>query len=340
MKEIVKASQLVPFLNTKNNSDLKFRNEAVIERKEVLVNKVESLNEEEGTVWCTITTQGVDRMGDIVASEGIDTNEFKKIPSVFINHDYSLLPVAKCLELKHMPDCIMAKMQFVLSVPVIKNIFELVKAGVMKGISIGFDAKEVILKGSKAWDGICKSLKLNDTDKEKAIRIISKWELYEFSLVSIPANSDCYTKSLKDAKQEVSPELIKYLGIKELKNEPEVKAEVKQEVTEVKEVTKENVAEVVKDILKEVVGEEVKPEVKPEVKEEVKQEVKPEIKPEIKTEVKEEIKEVVAPEVIEIIPHVKRYIQVIQTPEETNEYIQKSIEARLRGKTRIVIVGQ
>ena len=337
MKEIVKASQLVPFLNTKNNSDLKFRNEAVIERKEVLVNKVESLNEEEGTVWCTITTQGVDRMGDIVASEGIDTNEFKKIPSVFINHDYSLLPVAKCLELKHMPDCIMAKMQFVLSVPVIKNIFELVKAGVMKGISIGFDAKEVILKGSKAWDGICKSLKLNDTDKEKAIRIISKWELYEFSLVSIPANSDCYTKSLKDAKQEVSPELIKYLGIKELKNEPEVKQEIKSEVKEeVKEVTKENVAEVVKDILKEVVGEEVKQEIKSETKEEVKEEVK-----EAKEEVKQVIKEVVAPEpVIEIIPHVKRYIQVIQTPEETNEYIQKSIEARLRGKTRIVIVGQ
>jgi len=214
-QNIVKASSLIPFLNQKNKSDVKFNQLANIERKEVFVNEIKTLNEEEGTVYCTVTTQDIDRTGDIVLANGCDTSEFKKIPSCYINHDYSLLPIASCEELIHKDGGIEAKMKFVLSVPAIKNIFELVKAGAMKGISIGFEANDVVLKGTKAFNDMCASI---GADVTKAKRIIKSWKLYEFSLVSVPANSDCFIKSLNDSKIVVDPELSKYLGVKDLKD--------------------------------------------------------------------------------------------------------------------------
>lgn len=344
-KEAVKANKLIPFLNQKNHSDVKYKDGSVIERHEVILSKVETLNEAEGTVWCTITTQGTDRTGDIVISSGVDTTEFVKIPSIYINHDYSLLPIAKCEELVHKDGYIMAKMKFVLSVPVIKNIFELVKAGAMKGISIGFAANEVILKGTKAFDDMCKTLGLKVEDYERTGRIISNWSLYEFSLVSIPANADCMVKSLK--VEEVDPELIKYLGVKSIpaKEEIIIKTEDTPDANKPEEVQKEKCSCKgceTKDCLfaglcagKECKAEECEcgchkgieetPIVEAPVEETAKNtEIAKEIKPE--------------PYIIEIKPHVKRYIEVIQTPEEVEEYIAACIDARLRGKTRIRIV--
>jgi hypothetical protein len=330
-KEAVKANKLIPFLNQKNHSDVKYKDGSVIERHEVILSKVETLNEAEGTVWCTITTQGTDRTGDIVISSGVDTTEFLKIPSIYINHDYSLLPIAKCEELVHKDGYIMAKMKFVLSVPVIKNIFELVKAGAMKGISIGFAANEVILKGTKAFDDMCKTLGLKVEDYERTGRIISNWSLYEFSLVSIPANADCMVKSLK--VEEVDPELIKYLGVKSIPNVVLVKEEIGDYTKEVKTETKaeENkiittTTETIPNHKETTITEEpIKTVVEAPVEETAKNtEIAKEIKPE--------------PYIIEIKPHVKRYIEVIQTPEEVEEYINKCVEARIRGKTRISII--
>ena len=217
----VKASKLIPFLNLKNKTDVKFREDAVIERKEMIFNSVETVNDEDSTVWGTISSQNVDRTGDVVVAAGCDTSEFKNIPSVYVNHDYSLLPIAKCEEIVHGDKCIKAKIKFITAVPAIRNIFELVKAGALKGISVGFDSNEVILRGTKMFEEMCKSLGMSDEIAKCTKRIISKWKLYEFSIVSIPANADCFVKSLKDSKFEVDPELTKYLGVKTLKNQEE-----------------------------------------------------------------------------------------------------------------------
>ena len=210
-KKTVKAESLVEFLNQKYKSDVGFRQDGTIERKEVIFNEVSSLNEEEGTVECIITTQGVDRSGDIVISKGVNTDEFNKIPSVFLNHDYSILPIAKCVELVHKEGSISAKIKFALNVPLARDVYELVKAGVLKGVSIGFDASEVLLKGCKAFDEITKSMGMDLDTYKSAKRVITQWKLYEFSLVSVPANAECYVKSLGKG---MSPELMKYLDVK------------------------------------------------------------------------------------------------------------------------------
>ena len=213
MKNEIKASKLIKFLNTKAQpgKEMVCKKGSKVERHEAIVTKVESAAED-GTVMCTISTQGVDRMGDVVVSKGVDTSEFAKIPSVYINHNYSQLPVATCEELIHQDGAIMAKVKFVLAVPAIKNIFELVKAGALKGISIGFDATQACYKGTKEFEDGIKELALDAVAASKCDRIIKSWKMYEFSFVSIPANADCMTKSLVDAKIEVDPELAKYLG--------------------------------------------------------------------------------------------------------------------------------
>jgi hypothetical protein len=389
MKNIVATEKLVGFLNQKNSSDLKFRKDSVVERKEMFLDKVESINEEDGTCQCIITTQGTDRQGDIVISRGIDTTEFKKIPSIFLNHDYSLLPIAKCEELVHKDGYITATVKFVLGVPAIKNIFELVKAGVLKGVSIGFAANEVVLRGTKAFDDVCKELGLDAQTYEKTQRIIKSWTMYEFSIVSLPANSECYIKSLTDAKITVDPELIKYLGVKSIpaKEEIIIKTEDTPDAGKPEEAKKET--PVVEDPLKEIEGEAIEKELvlKPFPNEHAARQEDPgkydkfrrkndkfgsglhaifgitsDGKTELqsiradskkytveefrawleehkfKTNIEAAAEKAIEPYIIEIKPHVKRYIEVIQTPEEVEEYINKCVEARIRGKTRISII--
>ena len=362
MKTLVKADSLVPFLNQKNKSDVKFRTEAIIERKETFVTKVESINEEDGTVECIITTQGVDRAGDVIISSGIDTSEFKKINSVFINHDYSLLPIATCEELVHKNGHITAKIKFALNVALSKDAFELVKAGALRGVSVGFDATEVILKGTRSFDQMTKDFQIDN----RANRIISKWKLYEFSLVSVPCNAECMVKSMdvkevEEEKVEDKPEEVEKKedtneGLSEgTKIEMEEHAEVvnylrekginvdevfsmisaahlkedpnyyKDQETEKETETETETPEQEEEEHKDGMTEDNSPLVQPVLAED---EVKSVEIVEIKKDIKEEI-------VIEVEKPIKHVVKVLKTPAETDEFIKKCVEARLRGKIRI-----
>jgi len=200
----------------------------------------------------------------------------------------------------------------------------LVKAGALRGISIGFSANEVVMKGTKAFDDICKKIGLSNENYDKVRRIIKSWTLYEFSICSVPCNPNCTTKSEEvkvEEKVETKEEIIKSLEkIAEILETPaEVIPEAKEEVKKVEEV--------IIEVKEEVIDSAAKMELEHAAEVTKAIEVP-------KVEVKEEPKA----EPIEIIPHVKRYIQVIQTPEEQKEYIDMCIKARLRGKTRISIV--
>lgn len=388
-KEIVKASSLIPFLNQKFKKDLKFNKDSVIERKETLLTKPESLDENNLTVRCIVTTETVDRMGDIVIAKGVDTSEFVKINNVYSNHDYSLLSIGKCLELIHKPKDIDGIVKFIKDDELSMKHFNQIKNGIVMGVSIGYEVEEAIFRGTKAFDDICKSLNLDVDSYNRARRIITKWKLYEFSLVSMPCNTDCKTK--KDNSLDRPVEVI------EAKPEDIEKPEVKEEAEEKPEDKPEEVKEVTEEHKEEV--EEVKgvKEVNPNVAEEMKDHVKltkylkecglndeqvegafekivegeldkdPDFYKQDKEE--EEVKDIepdkddkeeeeksddvlvthplvdkdpistpIEPKKIVIIPQVKRFIQVIKTPDDDKEFVTKCVEARIKGKTRVVIV--
>jgi len=224
---VLKAESLVAFLNNKFKTDIEVKKDSLIERKEFIFNSIDTIDEVEGSVYCTISTEDVDRGGDMMIAAGMDINDFKKIPSVYVSHDYSLLPIAKCTEIHHLDKSIVAKIVFCREVPAIKNIWELVKSGTLKGVSIGFEALKVLQKGSKEFNSYIKECGIMASEDLK--RIIPAWKMYEFSVVSIPMNQNCYIKSLNDSNMEVSEDLGKFLGFDKIPKAVEVVEEVKDD---------------------------------------------------------------------------------------------------------------
>ena len=382
MKNIINSNDLIPFLNQKNKADLKYTKNSTIERKELLINEVKSANEEDGTVWCTITTQDIDRMGDIVLSKGIDTSEFQKIPSVFVNHNYSALPVGACTEMVHKDNSVEAKIKFALNVPESKDVFDRIKAGILRGVSIGFNAGSVALKGCKEFDEHCKSLNLSLEHSKSVRRIISKWTMYEFSICGMPANPNCMIKSIKELEDPKDPKEDIKEDTNEKPNEEATKPEDKEAIKEDKplpenpeapkdepEEPKEEPKEVInKDILEDgrakessftaeqADAEQLRMGIEVEMEHTKNIEIAKRIALDHLSEIKdyytrlakmeeeakntEEVEEVVeepkeAPK--EEPKSIKRYINVIQTPEYTDALIEKTVEARLKGRTRIQI---
>ena len=323
MKTEISSEKLIPFLSEKFKTELKYTPKSVIERKEAFITKVNSVNDETGECDCIISTEDCDRVGDIVMSSGIDTTEFKKIPSVYVNHNYAGLPVATCEELVHKDKSIQAKIKFVTAVPAIRNIFELVKAGALRGVSIGFEGIDSFVKGTKEFDDYVKSIGLADSVRERVRRIFKTWKLYEFSVCSVPANSNCYIKSLVDAKQEVSPDFNKVMGIEDSKGSEEVK-ETKSETIVTKTVTEETTVGDVKEVKTETTTE-VKRDIDAIVEEILKADIEVES---VEIEVEDE------PEVI-VTKEAPKYFHIVRTPEDVDEYIKKAVEAKLSGRLNI-----
>jgi len=111
----------------------------------------------------------VDRDGDLVVPTGIDLTNFKKNPVLLFNHNFEH-PVGKVVEIEPSKDGL--KVKAIVYKELDEKVFNAVKNGVLKTFSIGF----------RALDG--------EYDNENDVFIITKAELWEVSIVSVPANQD------------------------------------------------------------------------------------------------------------------------------------------------------
>ena len=128
----------------------------------------------ERQVRVVITTDQVDRSGDVVVQKGVSVANFNKSRTVLWNHDQDH-PVASCVDLAIKADAIEALVQFPDAgiSPKADEVYGLVKAGVINAVSIGFlplDAAPVDGKNPR------KGIRINES------------ELLEFSFVAVPAN--------------------------------------------------------------------------------------------------------------------------------------------------------
>lgn len=126
-----------------------------------------------------ITTGSDDRMGDDIVPEGGDLKAWKKNPVVLYGHDYRSLPVGKGRKVwvdedgqthaivKWVPGEIYAFAE---------TVMKMVKEGFLSAASIGFRPLKYELKEDK--DGRWLGYKFE------------KWEMLEFSIVPVPANSE------------------------------------------------------------------------------------------------------------------------------------------------------
>jgi len=143
----------------------------------------------------TITTNDVDRSGDIVEPKGAKLTNFKKNPVVLMAHDYQGLPIGKASDLTKTDNGITAKVTFPEegTYPLADTVYNLYKQKFMKAWSIGF----IPIKSEDIVDDEDEKGK----DKDGQVihnrgRRFKTWELLEFSACAVPANPHALTNML------------------------------------------------------------------------------------------------------------------------------------------------
>jgi hypothetical protein len=161
-----------------------------------------------------ITTEEVDRDGEVVVARGMNDSHFKLNPIVTFQHAYSLPPVGRSLWRKRSKDGplvgVLAKTQY----PVRPDgwpgadwppdtAFALVQAGLLKGKSIGF----LRLKSHAPTSHEIAA----DPAMADVRRVIDEWLLIEYACTFLPCNQNALVEAV--SKSGVSPAALRQLGL-------------------------------------------------------------------------------------------------------------------------------
>jgi HK97 family phage prohead protease len=143
---------------------------------------------EAGIFETMISTEAVDRQGDIVRATGARLENYLKNPVVLWAHDYSQPPIAKALGIEILPGSGL-KSRFQFSEwninPQADVVRRLWASGFLNATSIGF----IPLKS--------KALNEEDEDYWWGPRDYVEWELLEYSIVPVPANQEALRLAMK-----------------------------------------------------------------------------------------------------------------------------------------------
>lgn len=155
----------------------------------------------------TITTDDVDRDAEVLIAQGMDATEFLKVGTIFYNHNYERPIASQIGDFKRQPHSIRATAKFAprpgdFEGPWFPDeIRGLVNAGVVKGVSVGFD--EV--------PGGTRSATKADREEfgEGVKRVFSHWKLLEWSIAPLQANPDALIEA--SHKGVIAPDRCKAL---------------------------------------------------------------------------------------------------------------------------------
>jgi hypothetical protein len=168
-----------------------------------------------------ISTECIDRMGEVVLAKGMNDSQFQHNPLVTLGHAYWVPPVGRSLWRKRVKDGtppnglvgIKAKTHYP---PRPENwpendawppdkVLALIQAGLLQGKSIGFlplkvhvpDEKEVQKNG---W-------------KEQVNLVIDEWLLLEYACVFLPANQDALVESVSKGVIDLPSDFLQAMGL-------------------------------------------------------------------------------------------------------------------------------
>jgi HK97 family phage prohead protease len=178
--------------------------------KKQYVAETKEVDDEERTVTALISTGTVDRDKEVMLPKGADLEKYLKNPVVLWAHDYHSPPIARTLWMKQGRKGIQAKAQFAPAEdnPMSEQVYQLYKKGYMNAFSVGFIIKD---SHEPTPDEIKKRPELAEARK-----IISDWELLEFSAVPVPANPEALAQAIKIKEIELSSDLIEQLDIDDI----------------------------------------------------------------------------------------------------------------------------
>lgn len=151
-----------------------------------------------------LTTVSVDRDGEVLIPQGMNSKEYEKNPVLFYNHDYAN-PIGTVKRLKRTDDAVLGELSFAKRPSDYKGDFfpefveTLVRQGIVKGVSVGFVAENggqrIASKSDRSRYG------------EGIKKVFNKWKLLEVSIAPLPANQDALIEAV--GKGLVSPMQVK-----------------------------------------------------------------------------------------------------------------------------------
>jgi len=132
-----------------------------------------------GEVDVVISSEALDRHGEKIHIQGINTKEYMQNPTVLWAHNYENLPLGKIIKLWKSDGKLMGRISFATDiVPFAKTVYDLIKAGVLNAVSIGGLVKEYA--------------------QDKGITdytTIAKMDMVELSVVPVGANPEALVTS-------------------------------------------------------------------------------------------------------------------------------------------------
>jgi hypothetical protein len=164
-----------------------------------------------------ITTESVDRFGEVVVADGMNDAQFAVNPLVTLGHDYTVAPVGRSLWRKQARVGplvgVRAKTHYPPRPPSwpaadawpSDNAFALVQAGLLQGKSIGFLPTKVHTpsadeRARPGWADVG--------------LVIDEWLLLEYACVFLPANQDSVVEAVSKGRMSLPPELARALGLR------------------------------------------------------------------------------------------------------------------------------
>ncbi len=186
-------------------------------RKSLVSRPPTELNPGERSDVSWISTESVDRMGEVVVAKGMNDGQFQQNPLVTLGHAYWMPPVGKSLWRKRVKDGGLIGIKAKTVYPPRPEawpagdewppdkVLALVQAGLLQGKSIGFlptrvhvpDTKEA---GERGWG--------NDVGL-----VIDEWLLLEYACVFLPANQDALVEAVSKGAVALDAELLRALGV-------------------------------------------------------------------------------------------------------------------------------
>ncbi len=169
-----------------------------------------------------ITSLVADRDGDIVLPSGVLLDAYMENPVVLLNHDHSGLPIGRTIDIKGGRKRLTATWEFAEKDqnPIAEYAYRLWKGKFLNATSIGFLPKEVVR--AEEVDGEYHGIEFSGL-------LYRKWELLEFSVVTVPANQEALRT---DEAKRYWPAVVKAAGggVWEVPEMEEPEVDVKVEV--------------------------------------------------------------------------------------------------------------
>ena len=142
-----------------------------------------------GDVEAYVSTESVDRVGDIVKVKGWQLDSYRKTGSpVLFSHDYGLPPIGKAVEMEIQRKGLWSVTRFHEKTQLSRDLAMLARDGDMKSWSVGFNPLEE------------PEMRKDDKGNFQGY-IFHKQELLEYSLVAVPANPDAVSKAIRLAQR-------------------------------------------------------------------------------------------------------------------------------------------